>query len=78
MHHLRGERIATRHTHGTGCTYSAAITALLARGLSLLEAATQAKSFIQGAIGTAPGIGAGTGPINHLTEVPVPLNAASS
>jgi hydroxymethylpyrimidine/phosphomethylpyrimidine kinase len=58
-------RIDTRHTHGTGCTYSAAITAFLARGLPMLEAVTRAKRFIDEAIRTNPGLGSGAGPLNH-------------
>ena len=60
-----GTRIATRHTHGTGCTYSAAITAFLALGFTIPEAVGKAKQFIQAAIATAPGIGGGNGPVNH-------------
>jgi hydroxymethylpyrimidine/phosphomethylpyrimidine kinase len=62
---LRADRIDTRHTHGTGCTYSAAITAWLARGFPIVEAVTRAKRFIDEAIRTNPGIGAGSGPVNH-------------
>jgi hydroxymethylpyrimidine/phosphomethylpyrimidine kinase len=62
---LRAVRIDTRHTHGTGCTYSAAITAFLARGVPMVEAVTRAKRFIDEAIRTSPGIGAGSGPVNH-------------
>jgi len=62
---MRALRIDTRHTHGTGCTYSAAITAFLARGVPMVEAATRAKRFIDEAIRTNPGIGAGSGPVNH-------------
>ncbi len=58
-------RIDTKHTHGTGCTYSAAITASLALGLALPEAVATAKRFIQEAIRTAPGLGRGCGPVNH-------------
>ena len=58
-------RIETRHTHGTGCTYSAAITAELAKGTPLADAVARAKAFITAAIGTAPGLGAGNGPLNH-------------
>ncbi len=54
-----------RHTHGTGCTYSAAITGLLASGLALPHAVTQAKRFITEAIRTNPGLGSGAGPVNH-------------
>lgn len=63
---LPGERVSTRHTHGTGCTFSAAITAGLARGLPLREAVLQAKAFISLAIRHAPAIGGGHGPTNHL------------
>jgi hydroxymethylpyrimidine/phosphomethylpyrimidine kinase len=66
---LKAERIDTRHTHGTGCTFSAAIAAGLAGGLSLREAVRQAKAFITVAIRHAPGIGAGHGPTNHLAWI---------
>jgi hydroxymethylpyrimidine/phosphomethylpyrimidine kinase len=62
---LRAARIDTRHTHGTGCTYSAAITAWLAHGFQMVEAVTRAKRFVDEAIRTNPGIGAGSGPVNH-------------
>jgi hydroxymethylpyrimidine/phosphomethylpyrimidine kinase len=68
FHTFETPRIATRHTHGTGCTYSAAITALLARGLPLVDAVTRAKAFIQEAIRTAPGLGHGSGPVNHWAD----------
>jgi hydroxymethylpyrimidine/phosphomethylpyrimidine kinase len=63
---LAAPRIETPHTHGTGCTYSAAITALLARGETLLSAVREAKDFISRAIAGAPGIGHGHGPVDHL------------
>ncbi len=63
--HLAARRIETRHTHGTGCTYSAAITALLARGETLVAAVREAKDFISRAIAAAPGIGHGHGPVDH-------------
>ena len=66
---FEGRRVETRHTHGTGCTYSAAITAGLALGHSLEEAVAQAKNFVQRAIETAPGLGAGNGPLNFNTSV---------
>jgi hydroxymethylpyrimidine/phosphomethylpyrimidine kinase len=61
--HLR-----TRHTHGTGCAYSAAIAAELAKGKTVAEAVRIAKSFITQAIRTAPGLGKGMGPVNHWAE----------
>jgi hydroxymethylpyrimidine/phosphomethylpyrimidine kinase len=57
-------RLDTRHTHGTGCTYSAAITAGLASGLALPAAVERAKRFIHEAIRTNPGLGRGCGPVN--------------
>ncbi len=62
-------RVATPHTHGTGCTYSAAITAGLARGLALGDAVACAKRFIHEAIRTNPGLGGGWGPVNHHARV---------
>jgi hydroxymethylpyrimidine/phosphomethylpyrimidine kinase len=65
FHEFTGPRIVTPHTHGTGCTYSAAITAELAKGAALRAAIGRAKEFITAAIRTAPGLGSGTGPLNH-------------
>jgi hydroxymethylpyrimidine/phosphomethylpyrimidine kinase len=65
FHELPALRIDTRHTHGTGCTYSAAITAELAKGKPLLEACRRAKAFITRAIIASPGLGSGSGPVNH-------------
>jgi len=61
----RGPRVDTPHTHGTGCTYSAAITACLAQGEPLQSAVGRAKRFIAEAIRTNPGLGHGSGPVNH-------------
>lgn len=58
-------RIDTKHTHGTGCTYSAAITAGLAKGLGLYDAVNKAKFYITEAIKYALAIGQGIGPTNH-------------
>jgi hydroxymethylpyrimidine/phosphomethylpyrimidine kinase len=63
---LSGRRIATRHTHGTGCTFSAAIAAYLARGLAPLEATREARAYLQGAIEHSEPLGSGHGPVNHL------------
>ncbi|RJE87587.1 bifunctional hydroxymethylpyrimidine kinase/phosphomethylpyrimidine kinase [Paenibacillus sp. 1011MAR3C5] len=59
-------RIDTRHTHGTGCTFSAAITAGLAQGMTAYEAVDLAKAFIHAAIEHSFEIGAGQGPTNHF------------
>ena len=68
FHEFSAPRLATRHTHGTGCTYSAAITAELAKGADLLEAVRRAKAFITEAIRTNPGLGGGAGPVNHFAQ----------
>jgi len=59
------ERFETTHTHGTGCTFSAAITAELAKGRSVREAVATAKEFITCAIQDTLGLGGGHGPTNH-------------
>ncbi|KGE16846.1 bifunctional hydroxymethylpyrimidine kinase/phosphomethylpyrimidine kinase [Paenibacillus wynnii] len=64
--YLESKRVETRHTHGTGCTFSAAVTAELARGKAVPEAVRTAKAFIQAAIEDELGIGAGHGPTNHF------------
>jgi hydroxymethylpyrimidine/phosphomethylpyrimidine kinase len=63
---LTARRIDTRHTHGTGCTFSAAIAAELARGADLPAAAHAAKAYVTRAIQAAPGLGRGHGPLGHL------------
>jgi hydroxymethylpyrimidine/phosphomethylpyrimidine kinase len=63
---LVGARIRTRHTHGTGCTFSAAIAANLAKGQKLAEAVTQAKKFISDAIRAGFPIGSGHSPVHHF------------
>lgn len=60
-----GPRIATRHTHGTGCTLASAIATGLARGLDLRAAVVRARAYVMEAIRTAPGFGRGHGPLNH-------------
>lgn len=66
LHIFEGEFYETTATHGTGCTLSAAITANLALGKNLVEAVKIAKKFVNEAIRTAPNIGHGHSPINHL------------
>jgi hydroxymethylpyrimidine/phosphomethylpyrimidine kinase len=63
-----GARIATRNTHGTGCTLSAAIAAGLARGRGLTEAVRDAKEYVNSAIAAADrlSIGNGPGPVHHF------------
>ncbi|QHJ69806.1 bifunctional hydroxymethylpyrimidine kinase/phosphomethylpyrimidine kinase [Planococcus halotolerans] len=62
---LRSARIHTQQTHGTGCTFSAVLTAELAKGQTLPEAMVTAKRFIQAALSHQLHIGAGHGPTNH-------------
>jgi hydroxymethylpyrimidine/phosphomethylpyrimidine kinase len=63
---FRGRRLETTNTHGTGCTLSAAITAQLANGESLHAAVRRSIDYVHNAIATAPGLGSGHGPLNHL------------
>ena len=65
---LAAPRIDTPHTHGTGCTLSAAIAALLARGAGLEEAVRRAKAYVSAALGSGRdlGVGHGNGPVDHL------------
>jgi len=63
---LEGARIATPNTHGSGCVFSAAITALLARGADPLDAVREAKEFVTSAIANALEIGHGHGPVNPM------------
>lgn len=61
-------RVDTTSTHGTGCTLSAAIAAGLAAGIGVEHAVTDALDFVHRAIRTAPGLGAGHGPLNHFVS----------
>ncbi len=60
-----GTRLHTRSTHGTGCTLASAIAAGLAQGLDLDAAVSRARAYVRRAMETAPGLGAGHGPLNH-------------
>lgn len=62
---LRGERIETANTHGTGCTLSSAIACGLARGLPLTEAVRAAKDYVSGALAAGLDLGRGSGPLDH-------------
>lgn len=65
---LESRRVHTAHTHGTGCTYSAAMTAMLARGATVPEAFAEAKRYTYAAIQGNPGLGRGHGPLNHQLD----------
>jgi hydroxymethylpyrimidine/phosphomethylpyrimidine kinase len=67
---VAGPRIDTRNTHGTGCTFSAAITANLALGIEPVLAITRAKEYLTGALRESFPIGAGHSPVNHFYSVP--------
>jgi hydroxymethylpyrimidine/phosphomethylpyrimidine kinase len=63
---LKAPRIDTKNTHGTGCTYSAAVCASLAAGFSPLDAVKEAKDYVTYAIKRSFDLGKGHGPLNHF------------
>jgi hydroxymethylpyrimidine/phosphomethylpyrimidine kinase len=63
------ERLESRHTHGTGCTLASGIATGLAQGMSLHDAVERARRYVHAAIASAPGLGAGSGPMNHGVRV---------
>lgn len=69
LEELTAPRLATGNTHGSGCVFSAAITAGLARGLDPLPAVREAKEFVTGAIALALELGDGHGPVNPMFRV---------
>jgi hydroxymethylpyrimidine/phosphomethylpyrimidine kinase len=69
IRHFGGRHVRTRAAHGTGCTLSAAIAALLGAGRGLEDAIVGAKSYVEGALRHAPGFGRGSGPLEHLWVV---------
>ena len=71
VHEYRAARIVTTSTHGTGCTFSAAITAGLAAGRDLPDAVAGARDYLSHALATAPGLGHGHGPLNHFPSLQV-------
>jgi hydroxymethylpyrimidine/phosphomethylpyrimidine kinase len=66
---FHARRVASRHTHGTGCTLASAIAAGLAQGMALPAAVRRAHAYVQAAILAAPGFGRGHGPLNHAVTV---------
>jgi hydroxymethylpyrimidine/phosphomethylpyrimidine kinase len=70
FHQFTTGRIDTPNTHGTGCTYSAAITAGLAKGIPLPVAIGRAKQYVTEAIRTNPHLGHGHGPLNYFAPAP--------
>ena len=65
---LSSPRIATRHTHGTGCTLASAIAVGLAQGLAPLPAIRRARDYLIAALRNAPGLGRGHGPLGHMAR----------
>ena len=65
MHTFSAKRVDTKNTHGTGCTYSAAIAAYRSHGYPLHAAVRLAKDYVTAAIRAAFDLGAGSGPTNH-------------
>jgi hydroxymethylpyrimidine/phosphomethylpyrimidine kinase len=63
---LRGPRLETRHTHGTGCTFASAVAANLALGRSLVDAAAEAKAYVFGAMRRGVAVGHGSQPLDHF------------
>jgi len=61
--------IKTKNTHGTGCTYSAAICANLAKGIGVIDAVSNAKDYVTEAIEKSLAIGKGHGPLNHYYNI---------
>jgi hydroxymethylpyrimidine/phosphomethylpyrimidine kinase len=74
---FRGEALAARHTHGTGCTLSAAIAAFLGGGDTLEEAVGRGKAFVTEAIRAGLEVGDGTGPTNPFFFLDSPASAAA-
>src|SRR5713226_3939451 len=69
-----GQRIASRHTHGTGCTLASAIASFLALGMQVPAAVEAAKDYVTGAIGAGFPLGAGIGPVDHAWRIRQPVS----
>lgn len=69
IHKFTSKRINTKNTHGTGCTLSSAITALISKGYEVSKAVEKAKNYITGAIENSLDIGKGSGPLNHFYNI---------
>jgi hydroxymethylpyrimidine kinase/phosphomethylpyrimidine kinase len=71
MHLLSGDKVKLENTHGTGCTFAAALTAQLAAGRTLVEAATLAKAYVMKAIEKAYPVGKGRVPLDHFYRMKI-------
>jgi|SRR5580658_1725080 hydroxymethylpyrimidine/phosphomethylpyrimidine kinase len=69
-----GRRIASRHTHGTGCTLASAIASYLAMGAAVPDAVESAKEYVTGAIDGGFPLGAGIGPVDHAWRIRQPVS----
>lgn len=69
MDWIRGRRIETKNTHGTGCTLSSAIASYLARGEEMRTAVKLAKDYVSGALAAGLDLGLGCGPMNHCFDL---------
>ena len=69
LHRFHGRRIETTSTHGTGCTLASAIACGLAQGMDLAAAVERGRVFVRRALASAPGLGHGHGPLNHLHAI---------
>lgn len=69
MYHFETQRIATKNTHGTGCTFSSAIASQLALGMDICKAVEKAKAYVTTAITHSLAIGKGCGPTHHFYEL---------
>lgn len=69
MHHFETQRIDTKNTHGTGCTFSSAIASQLALGMDICKAVEKAKAYVTTAITHSLAIGKGCGPTHHFYEL---------
>ena len=69
-----GQRIASRHTHGTGCTLASAIASFLAQGMDVPAAVAAARDYVTGAIGAGFPLGAGIGPVDHAWRIRQPVS----
>lgn len=69
MHYFETERITTKNTHGTGCTFSSAIASQLALGMDICKAVEKAKAYVTTAIAHSLAIGKGCGPTHHFYEL---------
>jgi hydroxymethylpyrimidine/phosphomethylpyrimidine kinase len=69
-----GQRIVSRHTHGTGCTLASAIASYLALGADVPAAVESAKDYVTGAIGGGFPLGAGIGPVDHAWRIRQPVS----